>query len=99
MPANCLTGQGAAVTMNAGPASLPRLFVRRCSILALLAITLPFAATGCRQDEEIKSYEVDQPDRQKVRLLTAAIAGKEHTWFVKLLGPEQALDGQADSFR
>jgi hypothetical protein len=57
-----------------------------------------FALAGCRQDTEIVSYEVKQPQREKIRMLTAIIPDAKSTYVVKLSGPEAAVAEQKKSF-
>jgi hypothetical protein len=56
------------------------------------------ALAGCRAEEEIRSYDVAQPDREKIRMLTAMVLAGKETWVVKLTGPEEQVAGQAKAF-
>jgi hypothetical protein len=65
-------------------------------MLALLALL--FALAGCRQDDEIKSYTVDRPQREKIRMLAALIPDPAEVWVFKLSGPDTVVADQRKSF-
>lgn len=68
-------------------------------VLALLLASSPLLAAGCRPaDDEIKTYAVKHPGREKIRLLAAMVPVGDKTWFFKLSGPEQAVAGQKENF-
>ncbi len=64
----------------------------------LWLLLLPLAALGCARDEEVRSYDVELPLRQKMRLLGAIIPQGDKTWFVKLSGPEAEVAQQKKAF-
>jgi hypothetical protein len=70
---------------------------RRSVVVLLFALPLALLA-GCQKDEEIKSYEVPQPERETIRLLAAIVPHGEQTWFVRLSGPEAEVAGQKTAF-
>lgn len=70
---------------------------RRLLLLVLLALPLT-ALPACQKDEKIESYDVKQPDRQKLRLLAAILPHGERTWFVRLSGPEAEVAKQKPAF-
>jgi hypothetical protein len=67
-------------------------------MLLVLLFALPLTAAGCREDEKIVTYEVPHPDREKIRLLAAIVPYRDKTWFVRLSGPEAAIEEQRKSF-
>jgi hypothetical protein len=71
---------------------------RRFLPLMLLALLLLAPLSGCQKDEEIKSYDVPHPEREKIRLLAAILPHGEHTWFVRLSGPEAEIAEQKKTF-
>jgi hypothetical protein len=64
----------------------------------ILPLGLLLALTGCRQEEDITSYEVKHPEREKHRLLGAILPHADRAWFVKLSGPEAEITEQKASF-
>jgi hypothetical protein len=59
---------------------------------------------GCREDE-IRSYSVPKPEtlpkvevKPKVRLLGAIFPRGDMSWFIKLMGPVEAVDSRAAEF-
>jgi hypothetical protein len=72
--------------------------VRTRRLLWILLFALPVVAVGCAQEEEVNSYNVDYPNREKLRLLTAIVPDAEMTWVFKLLGPEAAVAAQKEAF-
>jgi hypothetical protein len=63
-----------------------------------LLFALPLAVAGCRRDEQIATYDVDHPEREKIRLLAAVLPHGDRTWFVRLSGPETAIADQKKPF-
>ena len=55
------------------------------------------ALLGCKEADEIRHYQV--PRAPRVRLLAAIVPHGERTWFVKLTGPESALEQHKAAFR
>jgi hypothetical protein len=73
--------------------------VRTRRFLWLLLAPLAFAALpACQKDEKIESYDVPHPERQKMRLFAAIVPHGEHTWFVRLSGPEAEIDKHKPAF-
>ena len=73
--------------------------MRTRRLLLLLSLALPLAALpGCQKDEKIESYDVLRPERQKMRLLAAIVPHGEHTWFVRLSGPEAEIADEKPHF-
>lgn len=67
-------------------------------ILGTLLFALPFLVAGCAQEMDVTSYDVDYPDREKIRLLTAIVPDGETTWVFKLQGPDAAVAAQKKAF-
>ena len=72
--------------------------VRMRRVMLVAGLALPLVLAGCQQDEEIKSYEVRHPQREKIRMLTATIPDGESTYFVVLKGPEAAVAERKKAF-
>jgi hypothetical protein len=72
--------------------------VRTRRLLLVVLLAVPLVATGCRQDEKIESYEVPHPNREKIRLLAAILPYRDTTWFIRLSGPEAAVEEQRKPF-
>jgi hypothetical protein len=70
------------------------------SLLVWLLAVLPLGAlAGCQSEEPaIESYTVAQPNREKLRMLTAIVPGEKMAFFVKLAGPEETVAGQLKPF-
>jgi hypothetical protein len=66
--------------------------------MLLAGMLLPLALAGCQQDTEIKSYSVEQPQREKIRTLAAILPDAKKTYFVRLSGPEAAVSEQKTAF-
>lgn len=66
--------------------------ITRISLLLIGGLALALLA-GCREDEEIRHYQVAKPDTSrsaganKVRLLAAIFPQPDRTWFFKMTGP------------
>jgi hypothetical protein len=66
--------------------------------LALLALA------GCREQEQIHSYDVSKEPlavgapAEKQRLLAVMVPHQKDVWFFKLMGPEQAVSEQVQTF-
>ncbi|HYT87870.1 MAG TPA: hypothetical protein VEL76_04055, partial [Gemmataceae bacterium] len=66
--------------------------------LALVFVCgLVVSLSGCQGHEEIRSYQV--PREQPLRMLGAIVPHGEVVWFVKLVGPEPAVEEQKQQFR
>jgi hypothetical protein len=67
-------------------------------LLWILLFALPVGTAGCAPEVDVKSYNVDYPDREKIRMLTAMLPAGSTMWVVKLLGPEGAVAAQKPAF-
>lgn len=76
----------------------------RLSLFLTVGIALAMLA-GCRDDEEIRHYQVAKPDTSqntkadKVRLLGAIFPQPDRTWFFKMTGPIQEVQEHEAEFR
>jgi hypothetical protein len=66
----------------------------------ILAASLVVCAAGCREETEIRSYEVPRTETKKEpwHLLGAMIPRDTQVWFFKLDGPPERIDGLRDAF-
>ncbi len=55
------------------------------------------AVLGCQNADEIRHYQV--PREQRLRMLAAIAPHGERTWFLKVVGPEHAVEAQKKAFR
>src|SRR5207249_4359851 len=55
------------------------------------------AVLGCQQTEEIRRYQM--PREPRIRMLAAMIPHGERTWFVKVTGPDPAVEEHKRAFR
>ncbi|QEG43244.1 hypothetical protein [Roseimaritima ulvae] len=71
--------------------------------VCILPVALVLATTGCSEPEPIRVYSIDRqvPEelQSKSRMLGAIIPQQRANWFVKLKGPESAVDTVADQVR
>lgn len=76
----------------------PCVDVRRCAVL-LLSVPL-LLAPGCAEREGVTSYTVQNlaPDRPAPRNSPSAPSRSGQAWFFKLMGPQTAVQAQADAF-
>jgi len=72
--------------------------MRRPLLLLLLAVPLATVSGCLREGPKIETYDVEHPDREKIRLLGAILPHGDSTWFVKLMGPEAAVADAKKSF-
>ncbi len=67
--------------------------------LLFLLVALPLAAAGCmREEPKIESYDVPQPNREKMRMLTAIVPADKVAYVVKLAGPDAEVADQQQAF-
>ncbi len=71
--------------------------------VCVLPVALILAATGCSEPEPIRVYSIDRqvPEalQSNTRILGAIVPQERANWFVKVMGPEAAVDGVADEVR
>jgi hypothetical protein len=71
--------------------------------LAIVSGAIGLALCGC-QNDEIQSYQVPKPEQSArtakidLRLLAARFQPGDRTWFIKLMGPAQAVQEHKEAF-
>jgi len=86
--------------MNNRPA-LPPPSGRSPGVGAVALLSLSFAgliAVGCTREEQVTRYFVPKDSKPPERLLGAIVPHNDRTWFVKLLGPQPAVDKHEKEF-
>jgi hypothetical protein len=76
-----------------------RLRTRHSLIIAFAGVVL-LSLLGCEQQDAIETHLEPRPEAKpdKVRLLGAIIRHGKETWFLKLVGPLDAIDKRKDEF-
>src|SRR5205823_2629548 len=78
---------------------VPNVGLRVSSMRWSLALACGLAAAavaGCQNAEEIRHYQV--PREPRVRMLAAIVPHGDKTWFVKVAGPEDAVEAHKGAF-
>ena len=65
--------------------------------LAVFALSMTILTAGCK-DEVVRRYKVPRDERPTQRMLVAMFQYANHTWFLKVLGPQTVVDAHEKEF-
>ena len=71
--------------------------------VCILPVAMVLSAGGCSEPEPIRVYSIDRKVpgelQSNTRMLAAIVPQERANWFIKVMGPEAAIDGVSDEVR